>query len=247
MSALVIEMPAISDLALKVMMRVIKENETKNLITEEDAGPLALASALSDFFQMASGVEHAQQQLEPAVASELGHHALDLADRLSYQLRQLDIHDQRDNLAGLFASLAVWFARRGAELENLTGTADAFASLVNGEQDAQALKGLSLLMEEVLQAASDDIRVDEDQSDPWRPWRVLNLNKGIAVTRSLDPGLMEETFEELGLRLPNDVPGFFADGKRQMDAQDVPQAVRDVMNRYCEKWPRLGPRIPLNA
>lgn len=247
MIALVIEMPAISDLALEVMMRVINENDKTQIITDEDSGPIALASALSDFFQLGSGMEQSQQQLEPKVASELGHHALDLADRLSYQLRQLDIHDQRENLASLFASLAVWFARRGAELENLTGTADGFASLVNGENDPQALKGLSLLMEEVLQAASDDIKTDEDQSDPWRPWRVLNLNKGIAVTRSLDSNLMEETFEELGLRLPNDVPGFFADGKRQMNAQDVPQEVRDVMTRYAAKWPNLMPRNPLDS
>jgi hypothetical protein len=32
-----------------------------------------------------------------------------------------------------------------------------------------------------------------------------------------------------------------------MDTQDVPQEVRDVMSRYAEKWPKLGPRFPLNA
>ncbi len=36
--------------------------------------------------------------------TELAHYALDLVDRLSYQLRQLDIHDQRDNLARVFDS-----------------------------------------------------------------------------------------------------------------------------------------------
>ena len=247
MNSLAIEMPAISDLALEVMKRVISENEVKQLITDQESGPIALASAMSDFFQLASGLEHTEQQLEAEVASELAHHALELADRLSYQLRQLDIHDQRQNLGQLFVSLAVWFARRRAVLENLDGTADAFATLVNLESDSQALASLSLLMDEVLLAASDEVKADADRSNPWRAWRVLNLNMGIAATRSLDIQLMENTFEELGRRLPYDLPGFFADGKRQMDAQDVPQEVRDLMTRYAEKWPNLSPRIRFDA
>lgn len=246
MNALVIEMSAISNLALEIMMRVIDENEKTQIITDTESGPVALASALSDFFQLASGLEHQSQQLDKEVASELGHHALDLVDRLSYQLRQLDIHDQRENLARLFASLAVWFARRSAVLENLDGTADAFATLVNRENESQGLASLRLLMDEVLESASDTVKADEDRSNPWRPWRVLNLNMGIAATRSLDTQLMEDTFKELGRRVPDDLPGFFADGKRQMDAQDVPQEVRDVMNRFAEKWPAAPSPLPLD-
>ncbi len=59
---------------------------------------------------------------------------------------------------------------------------------------------------------------------------------GVAATRSLDAQLMEDTFEKLGRRLPYDMPGFCR-RKEQMDAQDVPQEVRDVMTRYAEKWP----------
>jgi hypothetical protein len=48
---------------------------------------------------------------------------------------------------------------------------------------------------------------------------------------------MERVFDNLGRRLPYDMPGFLADGKRQMMTQNVPEAVREVMNRYAEKWP----------
>jgi hypothetical protein len=48
---------------------------------------------------------------------------------------------------------------------------------------------------------------------------------------------MQTIFEKMERRLPYDLPGFFADGKRQMDTQDVPQEVRDVMSMYAEKWP----------
>ena len=247
MNSLAIEMPAVSNLALEVMKRVIDENEVTRAIMDEESGPIALASALSDFFQLASGLEHAGQQLEVEAVSELGHHALDLADRLSYQLRQLDIHDQRENLARLFASMAVWFARRGAVLENLDGTADAFATLVNLESDSKSLASLSLRMDEVLLAAADNVKADAERSNPWRAWRVLNLNMGIAATRSLDIKLMEDTFEEMQRRVPYDLAGFFADGKRQMDAQDVPQEVRDLVTRYAENWPQLSPHVPLDA
>ena len=237
MTSLVIEVHAMSDSALQVMKRVIDENERTQQITDEASGPIALASALSDFFQLASGLEHEGQQPDAEVMTELAHYALDLFDRLSYQLRQLDIHDQRDNLARVFASLAVWFARRDAVIDNLDGAADGFANLVNGENDAVELATFSRMMDQVLEAAADELKLDQDRSNPWRPWRVLNLNSGVAATRSLDAQLMEATFESLGRRLPYDMPGFFADGKRQMDAQDVPQEVRDVMTRYAEKWP----------
>jgi hypothetical protein len=52
---------------------------------------------------------------------------------------------------------------------------------------------------------------------------------------------MADIFEKLGRRLPNDMPGFLADGKRQMMVQNVPDEVRDVMNRYAEKWSERPP------
>jgi hypothetical protein len=237
MRSVVFEMSVISDLALEIMKRVIDENERSHRIRDEVSGPVPLASALSDFFQLAAGLEHEDRRLDVEVATELGHYALDLLDRLSFQLRQLDIHDQADNLARVYVSLAVWFARRNAVLENLDGTAEGFANLVNAETEQHVLATLTRLMNEVVEAASDDLTLDQDRSNPWRPWRVLNLNSAVAATRSLDADLMRNIFEKLGRRLPYDMPGFFADGKRQLDAQQVPEDVRDVMSTYAEKWP----------
>lgn len=237
MKSLVIEIDAISNLALEVVKRILAENETSKKIDNDENGPVPLASALSDFFQMAAGIEQQDASVEAETISEFGYYGLDLLDRLSFQLRQLDIHDQRDNLAKIFASLSIWLARRGAVIDNLKGTADAFASLINGQQDEAELAALCLAVEEVLETAPLEIKLDEDRSDPWRPWRVLNLNCGIAATRALDPDLMRKVFEELGRRLPYDVGGFFADGKRQMDTQNVPDAVREVMTEFSNRWP----------
>ncbi len=240
MNTLEIEINTTSNLALEVVKRVISENEKTNKIEEGDSGPLAVAAALSDFFKVALSIE-GRPELDSEVMSEFGHQGMDLLDRISFQLRELDIVDQRDNLARVYAALAIWLARREAILDNLQGTAEGFANLVNAENDPPGLIHLCHLMEEVIQAASDNIKIDEDRSNPWRPWRVLNLNSGIAATRALDPELMKNVFEELGRHLPYDMPGFFADGKRQMLAQNVPEPVRDVMSEYAAKWPATSP------
>jgi hypothetical protein len=236
MNSLVIEIPVISDLALEIMKRVVDENEKTQKITDEQSGPIPLASAMSDFFQLASALDNGEQLEDSAAISELAHYALDLVDRLQAQLWYLDIHDQRDRLSRLFASLAVWFARQDAILDNLNGAADSFAILVNGENDAAVLADMSRLMDEVLEAASNEIKMDEDRSDQFRPWRVLNLNSGVAATRSFDAKLMQETFEKMERRLPHDLPGFFADGKRQVQMQEVPENVREVMTQFADKW-----------
>jgi hypothetical protein len=236
MSSLIIEIPVISDLALEIMKRVIDENEKTQKITDEQSGPIPLASAMSEFFQLASALENGGQLEDSAAISELAHYALDLVDRLQAQLWYLDIHDQRDRLSRLFASLAVWFARQDAILDNLNGAADSFAILVNGENDSTVLADMSRLMDECLEAACDEIKMDEDRSDQFRPWRVLNLNSGVAATRSFDAKLMQEIFEKMERRLPHDLPGFFADGKRQVQTQEVPESVREVMTQFADKW-----------
>ena len=237
MNKLTFQINDISDMALQVMMAVINKNEETQKLTEDGLGPLALASALSDFFQISSVLENGEQVMDPEQIAEFADYGMDLLDRLAYQCRQLDILDQRETLWRIYPSLAVWLVRRDAVLDNLEGTADGFAWLVNGLSERDELAETCMLMDEVLDAASEKLMLDEDRSNAWRPWRVLGLNTGIAATRSLDPELMERIFEKLGRRLPYDMPGFLADGKRQMATQNVPDEVSDVMQRYVDKWP----------
>ena len=241
MNNIVFEIDAISQLALKVMKAILAREEEAQGIMQDDSGPLALASALSEFFEVAAAVEADQLHLDSDELTEFGAYGLDLLDRLDFLVRKLEIMDHRDDVSRVFPSLAVWLARHDAIIDNLAGTADGFGMLVNGLSELQDLAEMCQIMEEVIEATSETLQMDEDKSDAWRPWRVINLNSGIAATRSLDPELMEHTFEKLGRRLPYDMPGFFADGKRQMMLQNVPEAVSAVMNRYAEKWTSKPP------
>ncbi len=237
MKLLLSEIDAISELAVQVMKAVLEKNEETKKLTEDGLGPLALASALSDFFMIASTLESGQNQLDEEQMAEFGDYGLDLLDRLAYQLRLLEIMDQRERMSRVYTSLGVWLVRHKAVLKNLEGVADGFAWVVNGLSDTEELAGVCRTMDGVAEAASGQVALDQDRSDPLRPWRVLNLNTGIAATRSLDPQLMADIFDRLGRRLPYDMPGFLADGRRQAATQNVPDEVLEVLDRYIAKWP----------
>lgn len=241
MKNLKIEINAISPLALEIMQAILARDAEAQKIMGDNSGPLALASALSDFFEIAAALESDESYMDSDDMKEFGSYGLDLLDRLDFLVRKLEIMDQRDNVSHAFPSLAVWLARHDAIIENLQGTADGFALIVNGLTERQDLAEMCQIMEEVIEAASDKLQMDDDRSNPLRPWRIINLNSGIAATRSLDPELMEQTYEKLGRRLPYDMQGFLADGKMQMMAQNVPEAVSEVMNRYAEKWTSKPP------
>lgn len=238
---LVIENDAISDLALEVTQAVLAKSDEAETIMQDESGPLALARALSDFFQIAGALEQGAARLEQDELDEFCAYGLDLLDRLAFLVRKLEVMDKRDSVARMFASMGVWVARRGATIDNIEGTADGFGMIVNGTSSPEDLRALAGLMEEVVAAASTRLQLDEARGDAWRPWRVINLNMGIAATRSLDPALMERTFDNMGRRLPNDMSGFLADGMRQAMFQNVPDEVRALMRRYAEKWPAGAP------
>jgi hypothetical protein len=237
MSILISDIDSINDKALEVTKAIVDRNEATGKIDSPEAGPLAVASALSDFFEIATVIDQGGVVLDNEQLADFATHGLDLLDRLAYQLLVLEVMEHRQDMALIFASMGVWLARHDAVLTNLEGIADGFGYLTNGLQDQDALAEICHLMEEVAEAAADELRLDTDTSNPYRPWRVLNLNAGIAATRSLDPELMTQTFDNLGRRLPQDMPGFLADGRRQMMLQNVPEAVTEVMERYAERWP----------
>ena len=238
---LVIENDAISDLALEITQAVLARGDEAQSVMEDQSGPLALAGALSDFFQIAGALESGAALLEQEELNEFCAYGLDLLDRLAFLVRKVEIMDKRDTVARMFASMGVWVARRGATIDNLEGTADGFGIVVNGTSATADLRTLCGLMEEVIEAASVRLQLDENRGDAWRPWRVMNLNAGIAATRSLDPELMERAFDKMGRRLPYDMPGFLADAMRQTAFQNVPDAVGKLIRKHMEKWPTNAP------
>ena len=88
--------------------------------------------------------------------TEFADYGLDLLDRLAYQLRLMEIMDQRDRMSHIYVSLAVWLVRHEATLDNLEGVADGFAWIVNSLSDTNDLAEMCQLIEEVAEAASEN-------------------------------------------------------------------------------------------
>ena len=95
---------------------------------------------------------------------------------------------------------------------------------------------LARVIREIIDAAADEIRQDLEQSNPMRPWRIINLNYGIVATRSHDPVLMDEAFGALVENLPQDARAFFREGMQQMDIVGYPEEVREVVEKYDRMW-----------
>ena len=131
-----------------------------------------------------------------------------------------------------------WLVRHEGTLHTLEPVVNALASIANTYQDPLTLVSLAEFIGKIMKASADSIKQDLDKSNPGRPWRILQLNRGIVATRTHQPEIMEQVFDELVRNLPEDAPGFFSEGMEQMDAQDYPPHVRKVIQRFFDAFTR---------
>jgi hypothetical protein len=168
--------------------------------------------------------------------STVGEYALELLQQASDWAKQLDLSGISETLQAFTITAARWIALHDGQLFNLETVVDALAQSANRTQDAGELLELYQAMGEVMDATVAAIRQDLEKSNPGRPWRVLLLNRAIVATRTHQPDIMEQAFQLLTGYLPEDAPGFFAQGMEQMDLLNYPPHVRAVMDRYYRKW-----------
>jgi len=164
--------------------------------------------------------------------SELCDYGLSLIGELARWSARLGLATLQEQTGSMAFPLALWMARNDAELRMLEPVVDALARIANHSADTGELEQLCGAMGEIIDAVSPLIRQDLESANPGRPWRILNLNRGIVATRSRNPALMETAFRALVENLPDDAPEFFREGMAQMDALDYPRAVRAVMEKY---------------
>ncbi|HHZ87783.1 MAG TPA: hypothetical protein EYN73_09410 [Chromatiaceae bacterium] len=140
------------------------------------------------------------------------------------------------SLNSLYFPFALWIARHDGELSELNTVVNTAAHLANHVSDHLLLADLYVVLGELLDAVTPDIRNDLDSTNPGRPWRILNLNRAIVATRSHNPQTMDAAFRTLVDNIPDDAASFFREGMEQMEALDYPAPVRDVMERYYTEW-----------
>jgi len=132
--------------------------------------------------------------------------------------------------------VAMWVAHCGGRLDKLDLVVNALADYANEFREPEQLAELTRVMATIIQAASESVKQDLEQTNPMRPWRILHINYGIVATRSHQPKLIEAAYDVLVKNFPNDARQFFREGMQQMDIIGYPQAVREVVERYDRMW-----------
>ncbi len=198
-----------------------------------EIGPMQMAEALRALIQQ---FEEIDAKVIPAYDNDLGDQALMLASELAALAEQLALPDAKADLEKASVGIALWVARHEGEIGELESVVNGFAESANITASEETLRVLFHAMKRVLEHASPSVRADADQTNPHRPWRMLNFNFAIVATRTQDEQLMHDAFDTLGRNLPQDAPGFFEEGLKQSEKSVYGPGVRKLMQEYFSRW-----------
>lgn len=206
-------------------------------IIDQEISPTALNDSMLQLFDILETMGRDDGQAAGLLQQEINNlpeYGMELLAKLIECAQLTDCQESSSSFDRLTIELAAWFARQELVLGDIEVLVNAISNTANRIQNQQQLAELASLINVITEVIPQEIKDDLDKSNPGRPWRVLNLNQAIIATRSLDPTLMEVVFEQLVFRLPDDAPGFFAEGMEQMDIIDYPDHVRNIMQTYYQ-------------
>ncbi len=214
----------------------------QNMIAAMEQAIDVMARADSDLSIKTKLSAESSGLLEEKEITEIGGYALGLLEGLVSLVQSQEAGDspqavqQQRDLMRLSIPVSLWVARHGGRLQQIDMVVNSLAGYANEISESSMLAELAGVIGEIVEASSDEIKRDIEQTNPMRPWRILNLNYGIVATRSHDPALIEKAYDALVKNLPQDARGFFREGMQQMDIIGYPQEVREVVERYDRMW-----------
>lgn len=173
--------------------------------------------------------------LSSAEVSEIGDDTLSILDLCLTHIEKVTGQQNRD-LMRLSIPVSVWVARQGGRINSLELVVNSVAGFANEIQETKQLAELCGIIGEIIEVTSDEVRQDLDQTNPMRPWRVINMNYCILATRCHDTDLMAQAYDTLIKNLPYDARDFFKEGMQQMDIVGYPDEVRAVVEKYDREW-----------
>lgn len=205
-------------------------------VTSNTEEPIDISiAAMHQFFEIAEGVDESKTEFTPNDISDIGEHGLMLLEKLVLKAGSLNDLEDSTDLEQIALVIAEWIIQRDGTINILEPIVDALARVANAIRDQEQLIALADFMGEIADACSDTIKQDLDIGDMHRPWRILNINRGIVATRTNDPTTMRRAFAELIKALPMDAPGFFKEGMSEMVRLDYPEHVREIMQEYFDQ------------
>ncbi len=207
--------------------------ETSGQSADEAENPPMLGEAVEQLFAVLAHIEDeigaiAADTTEINTLTEYGLHLLEELANAARSLGQSELATEIEQLA---VPLALWSARHGGEIRNLSPVVNAVAHFANQASHPHIMAELYTQCCELIDATSPTCEAAA-VDNPRDPWRLLLINRAIVATRSHNRALMESAFDALLENLPSDAPSFFAEGMEQMTIIDYPDDVREVVRRY---------------
>jgi len=191
--------------------------------------------AMNKFFDIADGVDKRHTDFVTNDITDIAEHGLNILEKLIYQADTNESIPERQSLQQMSLVIADWAIAREGNINILEPIVDALAALANEIKEPEQLIALADFMGKISKACSDSIKQDLEVTNMQRPWRILNINRGIVATRSHHPETMRKVFSALISALPMDAPGFFKEGMSEMVRLNYPQKVRDIMQEYFDQ------------
>jgi len=195
----------------------------------------SLIDGLQQVFEVVIAVNKRNTVLSEDEISDIGIQGLSMIDNLVYKLMASDLESYKFEVEQVAMFLANWVIKHKGKLSNIQSVVDGLADMANQVEDKVSLLQLSTFMNQVAHACSDVIQHDLDITDPGRPWRALNMNRGIVATRTHDLEVMHEVFPDLIKAIPMDAPDFFKEGMSEMERLNYPQPVKDLMQEFYQQ------------
>ena len=206
-------------------------------------GLAQLIDRFEEFFNVVASINlraSDDKRIEPDEATGIGDHGFILLLKLIDLMERLDLPHRRKEIEQISLIFARWTMSYGGTINFLEPVVNAIAQLANLMQEKQSLLALSEVIAEVVEHCSPELKLDEDDTEESRPWRLLHINRGIVATRTHDLEIMKQAFDEFLIYLPHEAQGFFAEGMREMEALDYPPHVRKVMEFYYQQKPSVS-------
>jgi len=209
---------------------------SSKIVGESSDEPIDIIIAeMNQFFDIVDGVDAKKNTFAANDISDIGEHGISLLEKLKLKADSLQLVAEKDSLEQIVLVVADWIIERDGNINLLEPIVDALAQVANATQDQQQLIALAEFMGEIADACSDAIKHDLEITNMHRPWRMLNINRGIVATRTYDPNTMRNVFSMLIKALPMDAPAFFKEGMSEMVRLNYPDHARDVIHEFYEK------------
>ena len=202
-----------------------------------------LLTRFEEYFNIVASVNmraNEDKRIEPDEATEISDYGFVLLLKLIDLMERLDLPHKRKEIEQISLVFARWTISYGGTINHLEPVVNAIAQLANLMHEKEALMALSELIADIVDHCSLELKKDQGDDEDFRPWRLLHINRGIVATRTHDLDTMKQAFDEFLMYLPQEAPGFFAEGMREMDALDYPPHVRRVMEFYYNQSPSIS-------